>query len=1278
MLCPKGKSFIPEQPKLKQPISVAQPCYTTTILITTIMRAKSTRTLPLFSYGHSVTRVLKHCEILFSRKLLSPVILSFFITVFTVNTVKAQCTSKDVKIQRAFLAKEDGTPITQCSDVPYLWVEMFTKAPRVGALVQATVEIRNLDNTVYSTQPVSFCYMGALSSGTTFKFAQVPWVCGKLAVLKDVYIAWGTGQDPFCSSTTATPAPGTSSKCNQQVQGDQVIVIEIPDIDPAFTFEAGTCTNNNRTISFTATATGGTGDFTYSWDFGDGTTEGPNAGNTTSHAFVSDASYLVKLTVTDADPTVTPQVYTRTVNVATCCVPPSITGEFINSVSGLSTSATYGNVSKTLSVTATGDGLHFQWQRYNGSTWDNVGTDANSYTIPTDIGAGSYQYQVIVTGDCGSVIAGTAATSNTFTVTISKAALTITADAKSKNYDGLTYLGGGGTFTVQYAGFVNGDDEGDLGGTLAFTGTATTATAAATYTNQIIPGGLTSSNYTIGFVPGTLTINKVNLTITANDVHKNYGTALSSPITGTDPANFTSSGLQNGETIGSVTITYGTGKLATDGVATYADQVVPSVATGGTFVASNYTISYVKGAIIVDAVTLTIEANDKHKTYGTALSSPVTGATAFTSTGLKNGETIGSVTITYGNGKLATDAVGIYTDQVTPSAATGGTFNAANYNISYLKGDLVVDAATLTITATDKHKTYGAALSTPVTGSTDFNSSGLQNGETIGSVTIAYGNGRLATDPVATYSNQVTPSAATGGTFNAANYNIGYVKGAIIVDAASLTITATDKHKTYGTALSTPVTGSTAFTSLGLQNSETIGTVTISYGAAAAANTAAGTYNNQVTPSDASGGTFNISNYNVSYVKGAIIVDAAPACGTYNGDYFVNTTDPNGGSALVHLSVTITKDPLNAPGDINTSTLIFTIAEVGGQTTTAIGVLYSSTSTTATFTKDTTIGLTSTKLSKTFDVSWTIGGNYTNGRNCPETGTEVTVSAPANDFVTGGGYIVPVASGGTKGGANTNGYKNNFGFNVKWNKNFTNLQGSFNTIIRRSEPTDGNRIHTYQVKSNKPAALIVYAKTSTTPARALITYGNATIKDVTYVVNGVCTSTPANCFNDGNAIVTFEVVDFGLPSGINNKEDSVAIHVKDKSNVLWYSSDTYNSTANRTKLDSIVHGNIDIHTGGKAGNITTRDVQTQTTLAQVFEFKATPNPTRSYFNVQLPNATNSAVNLRVIDVLGRVVEAKQNLAAGQTLRIGSSYRPGVYIVEVTQGGAVQQLKLIKQ
>ncbi|MEI7423835.1 MAG: PKD-like domain-containing protein, partial [Prolixibacteraceae bacterium] len=186
----------------------------------------------------------------------------------------------------------------------------------------------------------------------------------------------------------------------------------------------------------------------------------------------------------------------------------------------------------------------------------------------------------------------------------------------------------------------------------------------------------------------TVTINKASLAITANDATKPYGTLISGAAGSTE---FTSSGLQNGETIGTVTIAYGTGSSANSAVATYTDQVTASAATGGTFTASNYTITYPTGAIIVGAKALAITANNNTKTYGTLITGGAS-STAFTSVGLQNGETIGTVTIAFGTGSAADAAVTTYANQVNVSDATGGTFTASNYTITYPTGAIIVGA----------------------------------------------------------------------------------------------------------------------------------------------------------------------------------------------------------------------------------------------------------------------------------------------------------------------------------------------------------------------------------------------------------------------------------------------------------------------------------------------------------------------------------------------------------------------------------------------------------
>ena len=84
-------------------------------------------------------------------------------------------------------------------------------------------------------------------------------------------------------------------------------------------------------------------------------------------------------------------------------------------------------------------------------------------------------------------------------INVLKADLTVTADNKSKIYGDVLPA-----FTASYLGFVLGEDESVLGGTLAFTTLATQSSSVGGY--AVTPLGLTSTNYAITFVDGTLTI----------------------------------------------------------------------------------------------------------------------------------------------------------------------------------------------------------------------------------------------------------------------------------------------------------------------------------------------------------------------------------------------------------------------------------------------------------------------------------------------------------------------------------------------------------------------------------------------------------------------------------------------------------------------------------------------------------------------------------------------------------------------------------------------------
>ncbi|NNT72034.1 T9SS sorting signal type C domain-containing protein [Flavobacterium sp. IMCC34852] len=381
-------------------------------------------------------------------------------------------------------------------------------------------------------------------------------------------------------------------------------------------------------------------------------------------------------------------------------------------------------------------------------------------------------------------------------------------------------------------------------------------TAVGTYNENITFGGGGVTGITIA-CSGTVTTAPLTITgITADN--KTYDGLTTTTLSGT--AAYV--GLQNGESFSVTgspsanfnTATVGNGK--------------PVTVTGYTAPNTNYTVSQPSLTADITTAALSITANNGSKTYGQTYTVG-SGSTAFSSIGLQNGETIGSITIA-STGAIATAAVGSY--NIVPSLATGGTFTASNYTITYNDGTLTVNPASLTITANNGTKVYGSTQSTPITGSTAFGSVGLQNGESIGTVTLTYGSGALASTDAVGSTSTITASAATGGTFTASNYSITYTSnsGTLTVTAAPLTITADNASKCFGT---TYALGTSAFTSSGLQNSETIGSVTLS-SSGAASGAAVGTY--AITPSSATGGTFTASNYNITYTDGTLSVIALP------------------------------------------------------------------------------------------------------------------------------------------------------------------------------------------------------------------------------------------------------------------------------------------------------------------------------------------------------------------------------------------------------------------
>jgi hypothetical protein len=441
-------------------------------------------------------------------------------------------------------------------------------------------------------------------------------------------------------------------------------------------------------------------------------------------------------------------------------------------------------------------------------------------------------------------------TTNMFTITVNPAILAVVAQPQNKLYGAadpaLTYTVSGLQFTDTPATV--------LSGALARTAGETVAASPCAITQGTLAA---NGNYNINFTGSGLAIMPASLTVTAVGKIKTYGSTL----TLNGATDFTSAGLQNSETIESVTLTAsGTpaGTAVTASTGSYT--ITPSAATGGTFNPANYTISYATGTLTVNPANLIVTASTQSKTYGATL--PL-GTSAFTTSGLQNSETLGVVTLTASGtppGTAATAAAGSYT--ITPSAATGGTFNSANYTISYATGTLTVNPAPLMVTASAQSKTYGVTLAL---GTTAFTTSGLQNSEAVGVVTLtASGTPPGTAATAATGSYTITPSAATGGTFNPANYSITYATGTLTVNPTALTVTADTKTKTYGAA-------DPAFTVsfAGFVNSDTSASLGGTLSLTRAPGENVGSY--LITPSG-----LTSANYTITFYTGTLGITKAP------------------------------------------------------------------------------------------------------------------------------------------------------------------------------------------------------------------------------------------------------------------------------------------------------------------------------------------------------------------------------------------------------------------
>ena len=218
---------------------------------------------------------------------------------------------------------------------------------------------------------------------------------------------------------------------------------------------------------------------------------------------------------------------------------------------------------------------------------DNINAGTAKVTI-TDVAGGNY----VVNG------------SKSFT--IAKAPLTITANAKAITYgDAPTNAG------VSYTGFVNGETEDKLTGTLSYSYDYKQYGNVGTY--AITPAGLSSNNYAITFVNGALTVGQKEIGIEWGSTDLTYSGKAQAPTA-------TATGMVNGD---EVTLTVSGEKI---NIGSYTATVTGLVGDK----AGNYKLpANVTAAFTVDYATVTFNTNGagtieaiENLTYGNKITEP--------------------------------------------------------------------------------------------------------------------------------------------------------------------------------------------------------------------------------------------------------------------------------------------------------------------------------------------------------------------------------------------------------------------------------------------------------------------------------------------------------------------------------------------------------------------------------------------------------------------------------------------------------------------------------
>jgi hypothetical protein len=171
-------------------------------------------------------------------------------------------------------------------------------------------------------------------------------------------------------------------------------------------------------------------------------------------------------------------------------------------------------------------------------------------------------------------------------------------------------------------------------------------------------------------------------------------------------------------------------------------------------------------------------------------------------------------------------------------------------------------------------------------------------------------------------------------------------------------------------------------------------------------------------------------------------------------------------------------------------------------------------------------------------------------------------------------------------------------------------------------------------------------------------------------------SIPLPVYSDNCGILSIRYTIIGATVREGTGADASGLLNEGTSQIIWWITDVNLNTATPITLVNVSNTPcITATRSAPESNTITKTVQPELKM----DIMAYPNPTETYFNVKVTSPVKETVEVRMFDMLGKMIEIKRG-APDQVFRFGDGVAAGMYIIEARQPGQKEKpsIKVVKQ